>query len=309
MRWEAIDVAEPQAGEIRVRHRAIGLNFIDTYHRSGLYQLASLPAVLGMEAAGDVLAVGPDVTDFKPGDRIAYVDPVGSYAEERIMPASRAVWLPPSITSEQAAAMMLQGMTARYLIRQTFVIGPDTTLLIHAAAGGVGLIVCQWARHLGATIIGTAGSNEKCELARAHGATHMINYRTENFVDRVREITNGRGVDVVYDSIGQSTYPASLDCLRPRGLFVTFGNASGPISAITPTALASKGSLYVTRPRLSEYIATREDLLASANDLFDVVSSGVVTLHINQRYPLRDAATAHRDLEARRTTGSTILVP
>ncbi len=309
MKWEEVTVGDPGEGEIRVKHHAVGLNYIDTYQRSGLYKLPSLPAVLGMEGAGEVVAVGKDANDFKVGDRIAYANPMGSYSEERLMPAARAVKLPDAISYEQAAAMMLQGMTVRYLLRQTFIVGPDTTLLFHAAAGGVGLIACQWAKHLGATVIGTAGSEEKCELAKAHGATHCINYKTEDFVARVKEITGGKGCDVVYDSIGADTYPKSLDCLRPLGLFVTFGNASGPITNFDIPMLAAKGSLYVTRPTLFTYTAEREDLLANANDLFDVVSSGAVKIEVNQTYPLKDAAQAHKDLEARKTTGSTILKP
>ncbi|MEM7778350.1 MAG: quinone oxidoreductase [Pseudomonadota bacterium] len=308
LKWEEVNVGAPASGEIRVKHHAVGLNYIDTYQRSGLYPV-ELPAVLGMEGAGEVLAVGDGVTDFKVGDRVAYANPMGSYAEERLMPAARAVKLPDGISYEQAAAMMLQGMTVRYLLRQTFIVGPETTLLFHAAAGGVGLIACQWAKHLGATVIGTAGSEEKCALAKAHGATHCINYKTEDFVARVKEITDGKGCDVVYDSIGQDTYPKSLDCLRPLGLFVTFGNASGPIKNFEVGTLAAKGSLYVTRPTLFTYTAQREDLLANANDLFAVVSSGAVKIEVNQDYPLKDAAQAHRDLEARKTTGSTILKP
>jgi NADPH2:quinone reductase len=308
MKWEDAEVGKPGKGEIRVKHHAVGLNYIDTYQRSGLYPI-ELPAVLGMEGAGEVVDVGPDALGFKAGDRVAYANPMGSYAEERIMPAARAVKLPDNIAYETAAAMMLQGMTVRYLLRQTFIVGPETTLLMHAAAGGVGLIACQWAKHLGATVIGTAGSKEKCELAKSHGATHMINYREEDFVARVKEITDGKGVDVVYDSIGQDTYPKSLDCLRPLGLFVTFGNASGPIKNFDVGGLAQKGSLYVTRPTLFTYTASREDLEANAADLFDVVGSGAVKIAVNQTYPLADAAQAHRDLESRKTTGSTILKP
>lgn len=309
LKWDEVQVGEPGPGEIRVKHHAIGLNYIDTYQRTGLYKLASLPAVLGMEGAGEVQAVGTGVTDLSVGDRVAYANPMGSYSEERLMPANRAVPLPDSISYDQAAAMMLQGMTVRYLLRQTFIVGPETTLLFHAAAGGVGLIACQWAKHLGATVIGTAGSDEKCELAKAHGATHCINYRTEDFVERVKELTGGKGCDVVYDSIGQDTYPKSLDCLKPLGLFVTFGNASGPIKNFDVGMLAAKGSLYVTRPTLATYTASREDLLANAKDLFDVVSSGAVKIEVNQTYPLKEVAQAHRDLEARKTTGSTIIKP
>ena len=307
--WEAVDVGAPGDGEIHVKHHAVGLNYIDTYQRSGLYPLANLPAVMGMEGAGEVLTVGGGVSDIAVGDRVAYANPMGSYAQERLMPADRAVKLPEAVDYQTAAAMMLQGMTVHYLLRQTYKVGPDTTLLLHAAAGGVGLIACQWAKHLGATIIGTAGSAEKCELAKANGATHCINYNTENFVDRVKELTDGKGVDVVYDSIGQATYPASLDCLKPLGLFVTFGNASGAIKNFDVGALAAKGSLYVTRPTLFTYTASRQDLLDNANDLIDVVSSGAVKIAVNQTYPLAEAAQAHVDLEARKTTGSTVLVP
>lgn len=308
MKWESVEVGKPGDGQIRVKHKAVGLNYIDTYQRSGLYPV-ELPAVLGMEGAGEVVEVGKGVTRFKAGDRIAYANPMGSYSEERVMPADRAVKLPDGIAFETAAAMMLQGMTVRYLLRQTYIVGPNTTLLFHAAAGGVGLIACQWAKHLGATIIGTAGSDEKIALAKKSGATHMINYRTENFVEKVKEITNGKGVDVVYDSIGADTYPASLDCLKPLGLFVTFGNASGPIKNFDPGLLAQKGSLYVTRPTLFTYTATPEDLQANADDLFSVVSSGKVKISVNQTYALKDASQAHRDLEARKTTGSTVLKP
>ncbi len=309
LKWEDVDVGAPGQGEIRIKHHAVGLNYIDTYQRSGLYPLPSLPAVMGMEGAGEILEVGSGVTDLAVGDRVAYANPMGSYAEERLMPADRAVKLPDNIEYQTAAAMMLQGMTVRYLLRQTYNVGPETTLLLHAAAGGVGLIACQWAKHLGATVIGTAGSDEKCALAKSHGATHCINYNTENFVDRVKEITGGKGVDVVYDSIGQATHPASLDCLRPLGLFVTFGNASGPIKDFDVGSLGGKGSLYVTRPTLFTYVAQRADLLVNANDLFDVVGKGVVKIAVNQTYPLAEAAQSHIDLESRKTTGSTVLLP
>jgi len=309
MRWEAVDVGAPGAGEIRIRHHAVGLNYIDVYHRSGSYPLAALPAVIGMEGAGEVLAVGAGVTGLAPGDRVAYANPIGAYAEERIIPAERVVKLPDAIPYQTAAAMMLQGMTAEYLLLRTFKVGPETTLLFHAAAGGVGLIACQWARHLGATIIGTVGSDEKAEQARAAGCTHVINYRRENFVERVRELTGGKGCDVVYDGIGKDTYPGSLDCLKPRGLWVSFGNASGKIEGFDLGLLAAKGSLYATRPTLFTYIAKRDELVASANALFDVVARGIVTINVNQTYPLSAAADAHRDLEARRTTGSTVLLP
>ena len=309
LRFEDVELASPGPGEARVRNTAIGLNYIDTYHRTGLYPLASLPAVIGMEGAGVVVAVGPGVGDIKAGDRVAYANPIGAYAEERLIPADRLVKLPDAIADESAAAMMLQGMTAEYLLRRTFKVGPDTVMLFHAAAGGVGLIACQWARHLGATVIGTVGSDEKAALAKAAGCTHVINYRTERFVDRVREITGGKGCDVVYDGIGKDTYPGSLDCLKPYGLWVSFGSASGKIENFDLGLLAAKGSLYATRPTLFTYTAKREDLVGSANALFDVVSKGIVTIAVNQRYPLAAAADAHRDLEARRTTGSTVLLP
>jgi NADPH2:quinone reductase len=307
--WEEVEVGDPGVGEIRVKHHAVGLNYIDTYQRSGLYALNNLPAVLGMEGAGEVVAVGEGVSEFQEGDRIAYANPMGSYSEERNMIADRAVKLTDGVPYETAAAMMLQGMTVRYLLRETYKVGPETTLLFHAAAGGVGQIACQWAKHLGATVIGTAGSDEKVAMAKAAGATHGINYKTENFVERVKEITSGNGVDAVYDSIGQDTYPASLDCLKPLGLFVTFGNASGPITNFDVGGLGPKGSLYVTRPTLFTYTAKRADLLANAADLFSVVESGAVKIAVNQTYPLSEVAQAHRDLESRATTGSTIFKP
>lgn len=308
MTWEEIEVGEPGEGQVRLNHRAIGLNYIDTYHRSGLYKI-SLPAVIGTEGAGEVTAVGPGVTDLKVGDRVAYASPMGAYTEERLIPADRVVKIPDGIDDQTAAAMMLQGMTVRYLLKETFKVGPGTTMLLHAAAGGIGLIACQWAKHLGATIIGTAGSPEKCKLAQDHGATYTINYRTEDFVARTKELTNGKGVDVVYDSVGKDTFPGSLDCLKPRGLWVSFGNASGAVPPFDILMLSAKGSLYATRPTLATYTATREDLVATANDLFDVVSRGIVKINVNQTYALKDAAQAHRDLESRKTTGSTILLP
>lgn len=308
MKWEEIEVGEPGEGQVRIKHHAVGLNYIDTYHRSGLYKI-SLPAVIGTEGAGEVTAVGPGVTEFKVGDRVAYASPMGAYAEERLIPADRIVKIPDSIDYQTAAAMMLQGMTVRYLLKETYKVGPGTTLLLHAAAGGIGLIACQWAKHLGATIIGTAGSEEKCKLALEHGCTHVINYRTEDFVARTKEITNGQGVDVVYDSVGKDTFPGSLDCLKPRGLWVSFGNASGPVPPFDILMLSAKGSLYATRPTLQTYTAKREDLFASANDLFDVVSRGIVKIKVHQTYPLKEAVQAHLDLEGRKTTGSTILLP
>lgn len=306
LRLERIDLPPPAAGEVRIRQRAMGLNFIDTYQRSGLYKLAALPAVLGMEGAGDVVSVGESVAEFKIGDRVAYGTELGGYAEERNIRANRIVPLPDAISYETAAAMMLQGMTVRYLFRETFDVKPQTVMLFHAAAGGVGLIACQWAKALGATMIGTAGSPEKVELARAHGCTHVIDYRNENFVERVREITNGRGCDVVYDSIGRDTFPASLDCLKPKGLWVSFGNASGPVPPVDLGQL--KGSLFATRPSLMAYTGTPEALRATAADLFAQVAAGRITIRVNQTYPLAEAERAHRDLEGRKTTGSSILV-
>ena len=309
MKWETVDIGEPGDGQVKLRQTAVGLNFIDVYIRTGLYPQDNLPFTPGMEGAGEVIAVGPGVSDLAVGDRVAYAGPLGAYAQERLAPADRMVKVPDAIDDQTAAGMMLQGMTVRYLLRKTYDVGPDTTLLFHAAAGGVGLIACQWARHLGATLIGTAGSDEKCQLAKDHGATHVINYRTENFVERVKEITGGAGCDVVYDSIGKDTYPGSLDCLKPLGLFVTFGQASGPIEDFSVNTLAPKGSLYVTRPTLMTYTATRADLVETANDLFDVVSNGAVKINVNQTYPLAEAAQAHSDLEGRKTTGSVVLLP
>lgn len=309
LRWEDVDVGSPGPGEVRLRHKALGLNYIDTYHRTGLYPLGALPAVIGMEGAGEVIAVGAGVAEFAVGDRVAYANPIGAYAEERLIPAERLVKLPASIGYETAAAMMLQGMTVQYLLRRTFEVGPQTVMLLHAAAGGVGLIACQWARHLGATIIGTVGSDEKATLAKAAGCTHVINYRSEDFAERVREITAGAGCDVVYDAIGKDTYPGSLDCLKPFGLWVSYGNASGKIEGFDLGLLAAKGSLYATRPTLFTYVAKRADLVASAAELFDMVERGIVNINVNQTYPLREAAQAHRDLEGRKTTGSTVLLP
>lgn len=309
MRWEAVDLADPAPGEVRIRHTAVGLNYIDTYHRTGLYPLAALPAVIGMEGAGEVIALGSGVSGLAVGNRVAYAGAIGAYAEERNIPADRVVKIPGAVSDRAAAAMMLQGMTAEYLLRRTFKVGPETTLLFHAAAGGVGLIACQWARHLGATVIGTVGSDEKAELARQAGCTHVVNYRRENFVERVRELTSGRGCDVVYDGIGRDTYPGSLDCLKPFGLWVSFGNASGKIDNFDLGLLSAKGSLFATRPTLFTYIAKREDLVASSTALFDVVAKGVVTISVNQTYPLSAASEAHRDLEGRKTTGSTVLLP
>jgi NADPH2:quinone reductase len=310
LRYEDVEVGRPGPGEVRLTQSAIGLNFIDIYLRSGLYPLPNLPSVIGLEAAGTVEEVGEGVGDFTPGDRVAYASPPpGAYAEERLMPADRLVALPDEISDRQAAAMMLQGMTVEYLIRRTYRVEPGDTVLFHAAAGGVGLIACQWLNHLGVTVIGTVGSEEKAALAKAHGCHHTINYREEDFAARVKEITEGAGVPVVYDSIGQATFEASLDCLRPRGVMVSYGNASGPVTAFNPGILAQKGSLYLTRPTLFTYTASRADLLATAEALFDVVRAGAVKIEINQTYPLAEAAQAQRDLEARKTTGSTIFLP
>jgi len=309
MEYVDVEVGEPGPGEARVRHAACGLNYIDVYFRTGLYP-QPLPAGLGMEGAGVVEAVGSGVTHVKPGDRVAYAGrPPGAYAEARVMPASVLVKLPDNIDFETGAAMMLQGMTVQYLLRRTFPLKGGETVLFHAAAGGVGLIACQWARALGVNLIGTVGSDEKGELARQHGAAHVINYNKENFVERVREITGGKGVPVVYDSIGKDTFTGSLDCLSPLGMMVSFGSASGPVPPFSLNELASRGSLFITRPTLFSYTARREDLDAMAADLFDVVGSGKVKIEINQRYALKDAAQAHIDLEARKTTGSSILLP
>jgi len=309
LQWVEADLAPPAAGEAQLRHHAVGLNYIDTYHRSGLYPVP-LPSGIGLEAAGVVEAVGEGVTDLQPGDRVAYAGgPLGAYAERRNIPADRLVRLPDALSFEQGAAMMLQGLTAQYLLRRTYRVQPGDTILIHAAAGGVGLIVCQWAKALGATVIGTVGSDEKAELARQHGCDHAIVYTRENVSGRVRELTGGEGVAVVYDSIGKDTFMDSLACLRPLGMMVTFGNASGPVAPFDPGLLGKMGSLFLTRPSLFAYSALRDDLLTMAEELFSVVLSGQVRLSINQRFPLQDAATAHRELEARRTTGSTVLVP
>jgi NADPH2:quinone reductase len=308
--YEDVTVPAPGPGQIRIRQHAAGVNFVDAYFRMGLYPApGGLPFVAGNEGAGEVVEVGPGVTEVKVGDRIAYVHGPGSYAEERLLPADRAVKLPAGITYEQAAGMMLKGLTAQYLLRRTFKVEKGNTVLMHAAAGGVGLILCQWANHLGATVIGTVGSKEKAELAHANGCHHTILYRDEDFVARVKDITRGKLCDVVYDGIGKTTFPASLDCLRPLGMFVSFGSASGQIEAFNINILQAKGSLFATRPTLNTYAAKREDLLAMAADLFAVVGSGAVKIPINQTYKLRDAAQSHRDLEGRATTGSSILVP
>lgn len=307
MRWDEVEVGSPGAGELRLKHIAVGVNYIDTYHRTGHYPVGDLPAVIGMEACGEVVGVGEGVSEFATGDIVAYANPIGAYCEERLIPAERVVKVPDGIEPQTAAAMMLQGMTVRYLLNVTYKVGPETTMLFHAAAGGVGLIACQWAKHIGATIIGTVGSEEKAELAKAHGCTHTINYREEDFVSRVKELTEGKGVDVVYDSIGKDTFPASLDCLRPLGLWVSFGAASGPVENFDIGILSKKGSLFATRPTLFTYTAARRDLIDSANDLFALVKQGKVKIPVNQTFALKDAAEAHRALEGRKTTGSTIL--
>jgi NADPH:quinone reductase len=305
-----IEIPAPGQGQVKLKQHAIGVNFIDTYFRMGMYPSpVGMPFVSGNEGAGEVIAVGPGVTDLKVGDRVAYVVPLGGYAAERLLPADRAVKLPDNISYEQAAAMMLKGMTVQYLLNRTYKVGKGTICLIHAAAGGVGLIACQWANHLGATVIGTVGSKEKAELAKKNGCHHTILYRDEDFVARVKEITSGKLCDVVYDGVGKTTFPASLDCLRPLGYFVSFGSASGQIEAFNINILQAKGSLFATRPTLNHYAAKREDLLSVSGDLFKVVGSGAVKIPINQKYPLKDAAKAHKNLEGRETTGSTILLP
>ena len=309
LRWESVEVGDPGPGEVRLRHLAVGLNFIDVYHRTGLYPL-DLPFVPGLEASGVVEAVGAGVEEFAVGDRVAYgAGPLGAYAQERLMPAARLVRIPPGVGDRQAAAMMLQGMTVEYLLRRTHAVQAGDVILLHAAAGGVGLIACQWARHLGATVIGTVGSDEKAELARAHGCAHPVVYTRESFVEKVKELTGGRGVPVVYDSVGRDTFHDSLACLRPRGLMVSFGQSSGPVEPLDPGLLAAGGSLFLTRPTLMHYAADRRELLDSATALFDVVAAGHVKVEVRQTFPLADAAEAHRALESRRTTGSTVLLP
>lgn len=309
MKLEEVELPAPAPHEAQVRHTAIGLNFIDTYHRTGLYPLP-LPTGLGMEAAGVVEAVGADVTNLKVGDRIAYAGAgIGAYSEAANLPASRLSVIPEGVSDEEAAAMMLKGMTAQYLLRQTFRLEPGQTILFHAAAGGVGLIACQWAKALGATVIGTVGSEEKATLAKAHGCDHTILYRDEDIAARVKEITSGAGVPVVYDSVGKDTFEASLDSLQPRGLLVSFGNASGPVTGVDLGILSAKGSLYVTRPTLLHYTLAQEDLEDCTQDLFDIVRSGKVKVEVHQRYPLADIQQAHRDLEDRKTTGATVILP
>lgn len=308
--YEDIEVGAPKPGEVRVRHTAIGVNYIDTYFRSGLYPApAGMPFVPGNEGAGEVVAVGEGVAEFRAGDRVAYAATLGSYADERNVEAKALVKPPASVSDETAAAMMLKGLTAQYLLRRTFCVKPGDTILFHAAAGGVGLIACQWAKHLGCTVIGTVGSEAKATLARDNGCDHVILYRTEDFAKRVKEITKGEGCDVVYDGVGKDTFPASLDCLKPFGLLANFGAASGPIDAFNLGILGQKGSLYVTRPTLFTHTAKRETLDAMAADLFAVVASGAVKIPVHARAKLKDAAEVHRALEARETTGATILTP
>jgi NADPH2:quinone reductase len=310
LRWDSVEVNAPGPGQVLLRQTAVGLNYIDTYHRTGLYPLPALPAVLGMEAAAVVEAAGPDVAGLAPGTRVAYASPpVGAYAEIRLMPADRVVRLPDAIDDRTAAAMMLKGMTAQYLLRRTYRVQDGDWVLVHAAAGGVGLILCQWARHLGARVIGTVGSEAKAALVRDNSCDHAILYNRENFVDRVREITGGAGVAVVYDGVGKATFAGSLDCLRPLGFMVSYGNASGPVPPFEPALLSQKGSLFFTRPTLMHYTARAADLQARAAELFAVVTGGHVRIAINQTYPLKDAPRAHRDLEGRTTTGSTLLLP
>ncbi len=308
LKWEKVDVGRPGPGEIKIRQTAIGLNFIDIYVRTGLYPQALLPFVPGMEGAGVVTEIGEGVRDLKVGRRVAYAGPIGAYAEERLIAADRVVKVPASITDRIAAAIMLKGMTAQYLIRRTYKVDRDTTILFHAAAGGVGLIVCQWAASLGATVIGTVSSAGKALIARAHGCAHVINIREEDVVAKVKDYTKGKGVDVVYDSIGKDTFPASLDCLRPLGLWVSFGQSSGPVPPFSISLLSQKGSLFATRPSLGTYTETRKDLVTTANELFEVVEKGKVKIAVNQTYPLAEAPEAQRDLETRLTTGSTVLL-
>ena len=309
LRWEDVNVGDPGPGQIRIRHTAIGLNFLDTYHRSGVYPVP-LPSGIGSEGAGVVTGVGTGVKEFKKGDRVAYASPpVGAYSEERLMPADRVVKIPTGISDRTAAAMMLKGMTAQYLIRRTYKVKKGETVLFHAAAGGVGLIACQWLKALGVKVIGTVGSKEKAALAKKHGCTWPIVYTEEDFLEAVKKITKGKGVPVVYDGVGKAVFAKSLDCLSPRGLMINFGNASGVVDPVPPGILAAKGSIYLTRPTLVTHVATRKDLVATANDLFKMVKSGKVKIRIDQEYALKDAARAHADLESRKTTGSTILIP
>jgi NADPH2:quinone reductase len=308
LQWEEVTVGDPGPGEVRVRNTAIGLNFIDTYHRSGLYPMP-MPLTLGSEGAGVIEALGPKVKSLKVGDRVAYAQPIGAYAEVLIRPVARLVKIPAGVSDQTAAAMMLKGMTAWYLLRRTYKVKKGDTILVHAAAGGVGQILCQWGKHLGATVIGTVGSDAKAPLAKKAGCKHVIVASREKISQRVRDLTKGRGVPVVYDGIGKETFMESLDCLSPLGTMASFGNASGAVPPVNIGILAQKGSLFLTRPTLVNYTATREDLETAARDLFSVVKKGAVKISINQTYPLREAAQAHRDLEGRKTTGSTVLLP
>lgn len=310
MQWEAADVPAPQDGEVQIRHTAVGLNFIDVYFRTGVYAAPQLPFTPGLEAAGMVEAIGGGVDDLQVGDRVAYASaPLGAYTQARNMPAARVVKIADGVDDNTAAAIMLKGMTAHYLLRAAYRVNAGDTILLHAAAGGVGLIACQWAKHLGATVIGTVGSKEKAELARANGCEFVIDYNRENFVERVKEITGGEGVPVVYDSVGDATFMASLECIKMRGTMVSFGQSSGKVAPFDIGVLNAKGALYVTRPSLFNYTATRDELIYRAGEVFDAVVSGAVKIHINQTYPLAEAVAAHRDLESRRTTGSTVLLP
>ena len=309
LQWEAVEVGEPGPGEVRLKQTAIGLNYIDVYSRTGYYPQSSLPFIPGVEGAGVVTAVGEGVKDLKVGMRVAYAGPIGAYAEERLIAADRVVRLPSGISDDVAASIMLKGMTAQYLVRRTHKVEKGNTILVHAAAGGVGVILCQWGKALGATVIGTVGSEDKGKIAKENGADHIIYYSKEDFAAKVKEITGGKLCDVVYDGIGRTTFPASLDCIRPLGMFASFGSASGQVEAFNINILQTKGSLFATRPTLNNYVAKREDLVATANDLFDVVGSGKVKIPVNQKYKLKDALKAHQDLEGRKTTGSTILVP
>ncbi len=309
LKWEEVEVGAPGPAQVKIKQTAVGLNFIDVYQRIGLYPQPSFPFIPGMEGVGVVTAIGEGVRDLKVGRHVAYAGQVGAYAQERLIAADRVVKIPSVIGDETAAAIMLKGMTAQYLLRRTYKVGRDTTLLFHAAAGGVGLIACQWAASLGATVIGTVGSAGKALIARAHGCAYVINIREEDLVAKVKEYTKGKGVDVVYDSIGKDTFPASLDCLKPLGLWVSFGQSSGPVPEFKITLLSQKGSLFATRPSLGHYIESRKDLVATANDLFEVIAKGMVKIAVNQTYSLSEAAQAQRDLEARLTTGSTVLLP
>ncbi|MGY9020671.1 MAG: quinone oxidoreductase family protein [Alphaproteobacteria bacterium] len=309
LKWQKTEIGKPQKGQLLIRNTAVGLNFIDTYHRKGLYPIP-MPFTPGVEGAGVIDAIGAGVTKLKIGDRVAYCsDPIGSYAEQRIFPAERAIKIPSGISDEQAASMMLKGLTAAMLLKRIYTPAKGDKVLIHAAAGGVGLILCQWAKHLGATVIGTVSSRKKAALAKANGCDHPIIYTEKNFVEQVQRLTKKDGVPVVYDGVGKDTYPGSLDCLQPRGMWITFGNASGPVPPVAPLTLLQKGSLFMTRPMLNHYITTTEELTSLARELFSVVRRGAVKIQVNQHYALKDAAKAHRDLEQRKTTGSTVLLP